>query len=115
MNRLPWARLMMPMMPKIRVSPLEIRNSSNPYCSPFRIWAKRPARSIEDVFRSDAAAESRPPPQPAPTLRGGREHEAYPLPPRSVGEGWGGGRDSIVANHRIEHQRNVGLSNESQP
>src|SRR6266545_5311237 len=42
----PWARLMMPMTPKISVSPLAMRKSSRPYCTPLRSCASRPGKSM---------------------------------------------------------------------
>ena len=46
MNRLPWARLITPITPKISVRPLLIRNSSSPYCRPFSTCANSPEMSI---------------------------------------------------------------------
>src|SRR5688500_4544459 len=37
---------MTPMIPKIRVSPLATRNSSSPYCTEFRHWMRKVARSM---------------------------------------------------------------------
>src|SRR4051794_8435666 len=59
MNRLPWARLMTPMTPKISVNPLLIRNSNNPYCRPFRIWASNPVRLIRPSGANHLAARAR--------------------------------------------------------
>src|SRR3977135_3921704 len=46
MNSEPWARLMMPMTPKISVSPLAMRNSSRPYWTPLSSCASRPGKSM---------------------------------------------------------------------
>src|SRR5215510_1979771 len=46
MNIDPWARLMTPMTPKIKVSPLAIKNSNRPYCGPVSSCASSPGTSI---------------------------------------------------------------------
>jgi hypothetical protein len=54
---------MTPMIPKISVSPEATRNSSSPYCSEFRHWMRKVAKSIDgryfwwgEVVKIDAAA-----------------------------------------------------------
>src|SRR5262245_57972701 len=46
MNIEPWARLITPMTPKMRVSPLAIKNNSRPYCRPLRSCASSPGKSM---------------------------------------------------------------------
>src|SRR5258706_12602911 len=42
---------MTPMMPKMSVNPLATRNSSSPYCSAFRHWTRKVAKSIASSLR----------------------------------------------------------------
>src|SRR5688572_6123448 len=54
MNSEPWARLMMPMTPNMRVSPLAIRNNSRPYWTPLRSCARNPGKSMAQRTRAPA-------------------------------------------------------------
>src|SRR5690606_4876051 len=59
--KLPWARLMMPMMPKISVRPLATRNSSSPCCKAVRHWMRKMLASMSRSARgaSELAAARR--------------------------------------------------------
>src|SRR3990167_6884550 len=52
---------MTPMMPKISVSPDATRNSSSPYCSEFRHWMRKVARSMKAQVQASGAGVKQPP------------------------------------------------------
>src|SRR5918997_556565 len=56
MNRLPWARLMTPMTPKISVRPLLMRNSSSPYWTPLRSCAMSPVMPVRFLAAGSGGA-----------------------------------------------------------
>src|SRR5712692_7395333 len=56
-KKAPCARFRIPITPKVSVRPLAIRNSSIPYCSPFRICTKKVLSSMPS--RSSLAVSDR--------------------------------------------------------
>src|SRR5207244_4021954 len=58
---------MTPMIPKISVSPLATRNSSKPYCTAFKHWTRKVARSTETQRKR--ARRSQRPIKPRPRIR----------------------------------------------
>src|SRR5882672_11504548 len=83
---------MTPMIPKISVRPDATRNSSSPYCSEFRHWMRKVARSMQVTKakskaqqakeRSAASAHPATPKDPAPPVR-----RVAPLGGRSAATG----------------------------
>src|SRR5262245_45688420 len=59
MKNEPCARLMMPRIPKISVSPEATRNSSRPYCTPLRSWMAMKAVSTARSSSGDGASGAR--------------------------------------------------------
>src|SRR6188472_2881035 len=50
---------MTPRMPKISVSPLATRNSSSPYCTAFRHWTRKTAKSMDHPRKVSLASLAR--------------------------------------------------------
>src|SRR6266446_10114108 len=83
---------MTPMIPKISVRPDATRKSSSPYCSEFRHWMRKVARSMQVTKakseaqqakeRSAASAHPATPKDPAPPVR-----RVAPLGGRSAATG----------------------------
>src|SRR6058998_3022357 len=89
------------MMPKIRVSPAASMNSSSPYCTLFRSWMRKLAKSME-AGRCGRASSCHAGPDPA-SMRRPRGSRAEPgmvsgeLAARArIGQRLGGDADHLV-------------------